>query len=109
MAKRFDWDPYVRGPIQVLKKLADANPSIEPEGLKQAWDKMEEHMEDPKGKPWARVRGPESATYFPLKEINWKESFDKQQMLEGLIDNEGSLWRFNHVISWHDFEEEEVK
>ena len=106
VAKSMDGDPYVRGPGLVMKQWATAYPQIEPKGLKQAWDTMVDQLEDPKGKPWARVKGPMGAVYMHLKEIGWHAACDEQHQLVGLKDQEGSLWKFNRAISWHDFEEE---
>ena len=69
VAKGKEWDPDVRGPAMVLKQWADACPQIEPTGLKQAWDKMMDQLEDQEGKAWSRVKGPMEAAYMHLKEI----------------------------------------
>ena len=41
-----------------------------------------------------------------LKEIRWRAAFDEHDQLHGIHDQEGSLWKFNTAVSWHDFEEE---
>ena len=46
VAKNMEWDPYGRGPGMVMKQWADAYPCIEPKGLKHAWDKMVDQLDD---------------------------------------------------------------
>ena len=71
VAKGFEWDPYIRGPLQVFRHWAALYPKIEPKAFKEAWSKMEEHTEAPEGKPWDRAKGPMAATYLHLKEMGW--------------------------------------
>ena len=106
VAKGLEWDPYVRGPIQLIKEWAAIFPKIEPRALAEAWVKMEDHVEAPKGKAWARVRGPMGATHMHLEEMGWAPLFqtDPIQMV-GLIDSDGNTWEFNNAITWHDFQE----
>ena len=48
LAKGLEWDPYVRGPIQVFKHWASISPKIEPMALKEAWETMEHHVQKPR-------------------------------------------------------------
>ena len=61
--------PYVRGPIQLITEWAAIFPEIEPKALAEAWVKMEDHIEAPGGKAWAKVRGPMGATHMHLEEM----------------------------------------
>ena len=58
----------------------------------------------PGGKPWARVKGPMAATFMHLQEMGWQAHFGEHGH-DGFMDEEGVLWKFNHEISWQDFEE----
>ena len=52
-------------------------------------------------------QGPDGG-HLHLKEIGWQADFQEgeEEELIGLIDQEGNQWRFNHEISWHDYEEQ---
>ena len=69
---------------------------------------MEQHIDAPGGKPWARVKGTMAATYLHLKEMGWQANFEGKDEVEhvGFLDRDGHKWNFNHEISWHDFEEQ---
>ena len=106
VAKGLEWDPYVRGPIQLIKEWAAIFPKIEPKALAEAWVKMEDHVEAPKGKAWARVRGPMGATHMHLAEMGWAPYFETDPIkMVGLIDSDGNNSKFNNAISRHDFQE----
>ena len=90
--------------MQVVKHWAALSPRIEPSALKEAWDKMEAHIMSPGGKPWARVKGPMAATFMHLREMGWTAHFTGSEH-DGFMDQNGTLWKFNHEISWQDFDE----
>ena len=98
LAKGLEWDPYVRGPMQVFKHWAAISPKIEPKALEEAWNQMEQHVLQPGGKAWARVKGPMAATFMHLREIGWTAHFGDSGH-DGFKDREGILWKFNHEIS----------
>ena len=104
LAKGLQGDPYIRGPMQVFKHWAAISAKIEPNALQEAWQKMEQHVFTLGGKAWARVKGPMAATFMHLREMGWTAHFGDQGH-DGFMDKEGVLWKFNHEISWQDFEE----
>ena len=90
LAKGIEWDPYIKGPMQVFKHWAAISPRIEPKALKEAWTKMEAHVLSPGGNPWARVKGPMAATFLHLKEMGWSAHFQGDDHV-GFMDQEGAL------------------
>ena len=45
VAEGLDWDPYVRGPVQLIKEWAAIFPKIGPRALTEAWANMEDNIE----------------------------------------------------------------
>ena len=107
VAKGLQWDPYVRGPTQLIKEWAAMFPNISPRALCEAWVKMEDHVEEGGGRAWARVKGPMGATHMHLADIWWAPQFETTPVprMVGLSDSDGNQWRLNNAISWHDFQE----
>ena len=92
LAKGIQWDPYIRGPLRVFKHWAAVSTRIEPKALQEAWTKIEDDINSPGGKPWARVKGPMAATYLHLKEMGWTAHFEGESHV-GFKDQEGTLWK----------------
>ena len=101
VAKGLEWDPYVRGPTQLIKELAAIYPNIGPKALTEAWANMEDNIEAG-ARPWSRVKALMGATYMHLQEMGWSAQFEPLAFphMVGLSDSGGNTRRVSNAISW---------